>query len=404
MIRFPEIWKRYEQGELKRLEPEKPSSTKIMGYKDLDASSQAINQIASFQSKPLLKKINSLPITKPSIPALEKILEPIEAAEKNIADKVDLFELHGHFIRVIKLGDAYDNFILGAEIKNYLDFDFFYTNLKNGKNESIVQKKREQVDSIHEVVVGLHRLAQRRKIDDEIPYMNKQTITEYSTTRNEINKIKGNIARIKEEYEYTDLLSKKGQKDIKELQHEIKQWWKKDLITNAKAIGYVEGVAELKDLHELLKDARKHPKEYQVAKRAQQRIKQQTQPAETITPYEVKQEETKQPVSALEPEEKTPQYSLSMHLFSIGYPQNFQYFPLRSSLVEQDAWPKRFERFNKYLTNLTATKAVLQMSTEDKTYLKSIAEGMYLAAEKPEPDFPVKTAKETYKTLQTLSS
>ncbi len=414
MIRFPEIWERYKRGELKRLAPQEITFKKTQYY-DIDSSSETIAQITSFQTAPLLKQLQKLSPEKPSMNTLEEILEPIEGIEQQITKKTNLFELYGHFIRAIELGHTYDLFIINAEKINYAQFNSRYKTLKKIRNKTIIQKKRESVNKIHEIVVGLHQLAKRRAITDEIPYANKHSVSEYLYIRNEINKIKGDIARINEEYEYADLLSKKGRKDMQELQREIKHFWNKGLITDANKVGYIEGKYELKKLHKKLKDARKHPKEYEIQRKVQlankqahekRTVLQKTKDTQTTTSKEqnkVSVQETRtSPTTTIPSSRET--YSLTMHLYGMGYPKNFQYFPLRDALLEHDSWSSRFNRFNQYLQELSSPKQQQEMSFEDKQYLKLISEGINLSLQKPEEDFPTKIARKTYNTLQTLIS
>ncbi len=410
MIRFPEIWEKYKRGNLKKLEPETLFKQEETGFSDLDSSGSRITLISSFDDKPIEQEIcREFKKTTPDFEKLEAILSKIEPVEESMQASVNNVSLHGHFIRAIRVGDEYDSLITLLEENNYKQFNDGYTLLEKGVTAEYLKEMRAKTDASHEAVVDLHDITKRREITDEILTIHKNRVKTYSTQRHQINKIKAEIQTIKNNY-LNCSFDKQGKRDIRQLQKRINNFWGKGLTKEADAINFKEGKEELQKLYDELQTARKNPKNSELQRRLDYHVKKAevefipVNENQVVLEQKHQIEEPHNPLFEKEDDRQFTAYSLSMHVFSIGYPKSFQYFPLRSSLVGRMSWDRRFEQFNKQIKELVITKNAVPLATEDKQYLKSLAEGMYLATQKPEPNFPVQTAKKTYETLQLLIS
>lgn len=413
MIRFPEIWQCYQQGELKELVPQQKNINSNTGFKDLDESTKTINEIVSFDDKPYLQQLQKKTSPKPAITTLETMLSDIEQVEEHIAQQKANVFLHGHAIRIIRLGHQYDTRIQEQATQLVEAFSKAYSLVDEAITPLYAQEVRKETNTWHDLLLRTHAIAQRRNIKQAISADEENRMFAYSEKKKIINKIQENIIQLQREYDAC-LENTKGPSYSKKLLRKIKNFWGGGLLTQAKKAQFIEGKDALETLYETLLDFKKNPKPHYLQKQLQLQLQEKqskntnqkaVMPDNQQPTY--KEQQPNQPenrTQAIHPEQHEQTYSLPMHLRSIGYPENFQLYPLRRALLDTTPWEKRFEICDKQISNLAKEKNHLSLPSTDKQYLKSVAEGIYLAMQKPEKDFPIKTAKKTYELLQTISS
>jgi hypothetical protein len=407
MIRFPEIWQQYEQGELKELAPQQQTTPIQTGFKDIDTSTKTIDDIASFDDKPYLQKLKQHTSHQTTIKTLEAMLPDIEHAEENIAHHQTKDILHGHAIRVIRLGNEYDLVVEKQSNQLYESFSTAHALLAEAITPHYAQEVRAKTDNSHELLLAIYQIAQRRNMHELLTRDKRKKVQQYTLIKKTIAQLQQQIMHLQKEYDAC-VENAKGSTYSKKLVKKIKNVWGKGLLDRAKKAHFIEGIEVVEQLHETLLDFTKNPKPYQLQKQLEKQLgntqttnlRQENNPR--TPPYQ--KQSTKEDIQATPtPLDKTT-YSLTMHLRSMAYPENFQYFSLRRALLDTTPWSQRFETFNNALGSLAKEKNNLSIAQQDKAYLRSVAEGIYLAMEKPEKDFPSTTARKTYELLQTIIS
>jgi hypothetical protein len=90
----------------------------------------------------------------------------------------------------------------------------------------------------------------------------------------------------------------------------------------------------------------------------------------------------------------TPSFSLPLYMETIGYPDNFRYYSIRSILAGnhgEATWDERFASLCRQLEG-----GLVANGLKDVEYLQKVALGLQKAINAPGPSFPVAAAQRAY--------
>ena len=253
MIRFKEIWDLYQKGKIEEESPLTRSSLPKLTSKHGERITAIIDRLVTLDTSQVHRRISAIEPKNPDAGSLESMLEEVEKAEQIVRDNISLDiqdnYVYSHAIRVIKLGDDYDQVLLESFQHVWTSFNTAMERLKQVEGVVEVSSARQTCDASYLKTKNVLRLAARRKLTDEIDSESYHRLIGYGRLFEIIYNIKAEIENLYQRYGSLDFCSDVI-KELGSIRKKTKdKWYSKSPLAKACIdVCFIEGISKLDEL------------------------------------------------------------------------------------------------------------------------------------------------------------